>query len=109
MAEIRIGLIRFVGQEALRSQRWAITCLIAARALFWLSVTALLWLNALKSEPRRLWTEPRHTVLRLPLPASETPAARPTNTCRAGRADVALELWPPPLRLASHWYCCLRA
>jgi hypothetical protein len=48
MPHIRIGLTRFEGVEALRSQRWAITGLIVAKTLFWLSLTALLWLGVLK-------------------------------------------------------------
>jgi len=44
--EIRIGLTRFVGLEALRSQRWPIACLLLSKALFWLSLTGAVWLNA---------------------------------------------------------------
>lgn len=60
--EIRIGLIRFVGQEALRSQRWAITALLLAKAIFWISVALLLWLNALKAEPLHVVYRPNDGV-----------------------------------------------
>jgi len=50
MPHIRMGLTRFEGLEALRSQRWAITILIVAKAVFWFSLTALLWVGALKPE-----------------------------------------------------------
>jgi hypothetical protein len=58
--EIRIGSIRFVGQEALRSQRWAITALLLAKALFWLSLTVLLCAGALKAEPLHIVYRPNN-------------------------------------------------
>jgi hypothetical protein len=48
--EIRIGFLRFVGQEALRAHRWPIMFLVVARARLTLSLAAVLLVGAFKPE-----------------------------------------------------------
>jgi hypothetical protein len=48
--EIRFGLTRFAGLEALRSQRWPIALLIVARAVLLLAIAAVLLLGAFSPE-----------------------------------------------------------
>jgi len=48
--EIRFGLTRFVGLEALRSQRLPITLLVLAKAFLTFSLAAAVWLMVLKPE-----------------------------------------------------------
>lgn len=48
--EIRIGFIRFTGREALRSQRWAITCLLVAQSAVKIGLLLLVFTAVLKPE-----------------------------------------------------------
>jgi hypothetical protein len=48
--EIRIGLLRFSGREAIRTQRWSIAFLVVAKATLMFSLAAVVWLSVLKPE-----------------------------------------------------------